>query len=177
MAATHKPLKVSHIQGIIDENAARIYSQETLDTLYIPGDRAIYINSLGGELTAGQIIIDLMEAEKAQGVRLVCVVDEEATSMAFNILTHCDKRYAYRTTRFLVHKAALGSWDQNLRPTAKNLRREANELQRADEPYRRANAKAMHLSLAEYDDNADQERTWSAEELLNLKYLNGYITR
>lgn len=169
------PKKVAHIKGEIEESTAKGYYEEVMATLGIPGDRIVYIDSVGGYLSAGQAIIDMMEQEKARGTKIVCVVREEATSMAFNILTHCDRRYATRTARFLVHKAALGSWDQELRLTAKNLRREANQLSRADEPYRLANAKAIHLTLAEYDDNADEERTWSAFQLYKLGYVTGFI--
>lgn len=166
--------KISHIEGIILPDTTQRYYEETSATLDIPGPRTIYIDSLGGALDSGQNIIDMMEVEKAHGVRMVCIVKGEATSMAFNILTHCDARYATRKSRFLVHKAAIGAWDPTLRGTAKNLRKEANELERADEPYRQANCAAMHLTLAEYDDNADQERTWTADELVRSGYLNGY---
>lgn len=166
--------KISHIEGAIDAGTAQRYFEETTNSLQIPGPRTIYINSLGGELDAGQNIIDMIEAERAHGVKIVCAVTEEATSMAFNILTHCDRRYASRTARFLVHKAAMGGWYPWLRMTARNLRLVANDLQRSDEVYRQANSKAMHLSLDDYDENADLEKTWSAKELVKLGYLNGY---
>lgn len=173
-ALAASPAKVSHIKGVINQEAVQTYYEETKATLDLPGDRTVYIDSLGGALDSGQTIIDMMEAEKSHGVKIVCIVNTEATSMAFNVLTHCDRRYAKRTTRFLVHKAALGGWDPNLRLTVKNLRTEANEIDRVDEVYRRDNARAMHMSLSEYDNNADEERTWSAAEMLKMGYLSGY---
>lgn len=169
------PKKVAHVTGIIDEESFKRYYDDVVNTANLPGDRTIYIDSLGGYLTYGQQIIDLMEAEKAEGVKMTCIVTGEATSMAFNILTHCDRRLASRDARFLVHKAAIGMLPPWLRPTAKNLRLIANDLDRADMPYRAANKKAMHLSDAEYDRNADEEKTWTAQELVSLGYLNGYV--
>lgn len=167
--------KVSHITGMIDPKAAAAYYVETTKTLSLPGPRVIVIDSLGGYLDSGQQIIDMMEAEKAHGVRLVCVVQKEATSMAFNILTHCDIRLASPKARFLVHNAALGGWDSNERATAKNLRKEANMLDRENQPYRDANCTAMHLTLKEYDDAADEEKTWTTQELIKIGYLSGYV--
>ncbi len=65
--------KVSHVTGVIDPESAETYFQETTATLDLPGDRVIYIDSLGGRLDAGQNIIDMMGAERAHGVKLVCV--------------------------------------------------------------------------------------------------------
>lgn len=169
------PDKVSHLTGTVDEKMVKNYYQETLRTLTIPGDRVIIIDSLGGRLDSGQIIIDMIEAEKAHGVHMVCVVEHEATSMAFNILTHCDVRLAHSYSRFLVHHAALGGWNDYERPTAKNLRKAANMLDRENQPYRDANCTAMHLTLKEYDDAADEEKTWTAQELAKIGYLDGYV--
>ncbi len=167
--------KVTIIDGSIDEAAARSYFDQTTAKINLPGPHVVYINSLGGRLDAGDAIISMIDAEKANGVKVICVVNEEATSMAFNILTHCDVRLAHIHSRFLVHKAAYGSWEQGLRMTAKNLRRWANELDRADQPYRNDNCKAMHLTLSEYDDATDTEKTWTSIELLRLGYLQGIV--
>lgn len=166
--------KVSHITGIIDPDSTALYIEESKATADLPGDRTIYIDSLGGYLMFGQLIIDAMEAERAaNGTRMICIVEHEATSMAFNILTHCDERYAAPEARFLVHKAAAGQWPDDLRPTAKNMRLIANQLDREDMPYKYANMKAMHLTEEEYDAAADEEKTWTSKELLKIGYLNG----
>lgn len=170
-----KTNKVSHIVTDVNEAAVETYFTETTKTLSLPGDRVIIIDSLGGSLRAGQIIIDMMDAEKARGTKLICVVNSEATSMAFNILTHCDVRLAHANSRFLVHKAAMAEWDAEQRPTAKNLRTAANRLDRADQPYRLANSDAMRLSLEEYDEAADEERTWKTSELVKLGYIHGVL--
>ncbi len=167
--------KVSHLYGVVDETMAKTYFTETAKTLALPGPHVVLINSLGGRLDFGQVVIDMIEAEKAHGVQVVCVVEDEATSMAFNILTHCSVRLAHSNSRFLVHQAALGEWVDSERPTAKNLRKEANTLDRWNEPYRAANMKAMHLSAKEYDDYADEEKTWTTQELMKLVYLDGYV--
>ena len=52
----------------------------------------------------------------------------------------------------------------------------ADALDKADEKYRQINSKAMHLSLEEYDANADAQRAWSAAMLYFIGYLNGIAT-
>jgi ATP-dependent protease ClpP protease subunit len=167
--------KIAHLEGMVDDKMLAVFKAEVLADSWIPGDQVIIINSLGGYLDSGEEIIKIMKTEKAKGIRLVCAVEGEATSMAFNILTNCDVRLATKESRFLVHKAAIGGWPTEIRGTAKNLREAANELDRYDEPYAEANRKAMHLSRKEYDDNADEERTWFAPKLLEMGYLQGIV--
>lgn len=138
---------------------------------HLSGDRIILITSPGGDSDAGNDMIDAIEKEKSTGVRIVCVVKNFAHSMAFNILTHCDVRTATPKAEMLVHKLAW-SFLGSIRLTANNLRKKAAVLDKFDEPYREANAKAMHLTLKEYDFYADKETQWTAEDLLSMGYLN-----
>jgi len=165
--------KVSRISGPINELLLIEYITSLEATREMIGDRVIIINSQGGQVGVGLDIIKLMKAEQDKGVRQICVVEAEASSMAFNILTHCDVRLATASSIMTVHKVAAGGWDPNIRPTAKNLRTLANELERTDEQFRWANSEAMHISLAEYDEKADEETTWRAQKLYKMGYLQG----
>lgn len=167
--------KVSRLESEIDDTLAFKFLAEASLTMTIPGDRVIIINSLGGYLSSGNAIIKIMEAEKSVGVRQICVVEGDASSMAFNILTHCDVRLATASSRFLIHKAAIADLPPGVRGTAKNLRGLANEIEREDKGYSKANCAAMHLTRKEYDENADEERTWYADKLYEIGYLQGLI--
>lgn len=168
--------KVAHIQGLITTASDLAFELEMLSTFDMLGDRLILINSPGGQVDAGVRMIRLIELEKSQGVRVVCIVTGEASSMAFNILTHCDVRLATQRSYAVVHKIAVGMLPPDHRITAAFLRHVADYMDELDEPFREANARAMHLSLKYYDIMADNETAWSADTLLRIGYLDGIVT-
>lgn len=63
----------------------------------------ILINSPGGSVTVGFTIIGAIERAKERGVQFRCAVTGFAASMAFQILTHCQKRYALPYSMLLWH--------------------------------------------------------------------------
>ncbi len=163
--------KVSHIDGVVDFDTLETYTDETLKTAGLDGPRVIVINSPGGYVTVGEVLIQMMEAEKAMGIPQICVVTEYAHSMAFNFLTHCDVRLvASSKVTMVVHKIRVQVQEVM---TAKKLRDLADRMEAEDEPYRQANSAAMHLSLGDYDKFADAETAWTVDSLLKQGYLNG----
>jgi ATP-dependent protease ClpP protease subunit len=166
--------KVSTIEGVIDDRMAIEFMMHQVETAPLPGDRVVIIRSPGGYVSSGMAILRSMSMEHALGTRMICLVDEAAASMAFNILSFCDVRLATDGSRLLAHKIALASVDaMNHRITAKYLRRLARELEQGDALFCTTNAAAMHMSRTEYDRFADKEYEWTAEELLQRGYLNG----
>lgn len=168
--------KVVVIDTDIDEAASVKFLLQMAITSVLPGPRIIVIDSDGGSVPAGQTMIDIMEAEKAIGVKMVCVVTERAHSMAFNILTHCDVRLASPKSKFVVHKMAIRELipPYGTRLTAKELRKIADDMDKSEIPYRRDNAQAMHLSFKQYDVYTDSETMWSGKILKRMGYLQGY---
>jgi ATP-dependent protease ClpP protease subunit len=164
--------KVARIYGPITPESFDVFEKDMLSTASIPGDRIILINSPGGYIETGERMLKLMRMEKASGTRVVCFVTGSASSMAFNFLTHCDVRLMSPNKMSVVHKVARTILPS--RYTAKTLRIMADEIDKDDEPYRQANAKAMNLTLAQYDTFADLETYWKSETLLNMGYLHGY---
>jgi ATP-dependent protease ClpP protease subunit len=67
----------------------------------------IILNSPGGDVLTGFLFINYMERVKAQGVKINCYVQHMAASMAFQILLHCDKRYALANSLLLWHPARI----------------------------------------------------------------------
>ncbi len=167
--------KVVHLTGFINKMSAQTWADETLATAGIEGPRIVLIDSPGGYATQGDEIIKMLETERRAGVQYVCVVLGRASSMAFNILTHCDVRLAAPNAEMLVHKIALESLPWGMRITARNLKYLAKEMERDDEVYRRANAKALGLSLSAYDHMADAETVQSIDKLLSTGYLHGLV--
>lgn len=166
--------KVSKILQPIGKRAEEVYRKSVESTLFMPGERIVLIDSPGGDVAEGNKIVALMELEKALGTKMVCVVLRDAHSMAFNILTHCNVRLMVKGSTSVVHKCATNVFYFGT-VRAKELKELARALDKADAPFRRDNAKAMHLSLRRYDYYADKETRWSAERLKKIKYLDGIM--
>lgn len=168
--------KVLNITGSISSWNTIILEIVMARTTLTPGDRVVVLNSPGGSVDAGKDILDALLLERSvSGNKLICVVDGAAHSMAFNILSYCDVRLAREGSTSVVHK--IRTFLLPSEPlTAKRAREIAKELDALDEPYRQQNAKKMGLSLKDYDKYADEETEWSAEKLLQMKYLHGLCT-
>jgi ATP-dependent protease ClpP protease subunit len=168
--------KVITIAGPIDPAMEASVKIQMAATANLPGPRLVLIFSPGGYVDSGYRIIELLKREsQATHQKLVCAVVGAAHSMAFNILTQCDVRLATSQSTMVVHRVAMGG-DAPVRMTARNLRILAHGMDKIDEVNDAINAKAMHLSMEEYGRNADAERRWTAQELLDMHYLTAIVT-
>lgn len=165
--------RVAHITGSIETGAAKAFKKEMIETIRA-GDRVVLIDSGGGLVNEGNEMIALLNTERKEGTRIVCIVVKAAHSMAFNLLTTCDVRLATRKAFCLVHKIERQAVHQQFdgRLTAKRLREIAKQLDISDEGFRQANSKLMGLSLEDYDMFADNETSWTADNLYKRHYLN-----
>lgn len=68
------------------------------------GSVYVFIDSPGGYITEGKLISDLIEQSP---YRTVCVVTDEAASMAFYILQSCNRRLAFETSHLMMHEPAV----------------------------------------------------------------------
>ena len=66
----------------------------------------VRINSGGGSVDAGLILIDTMNAIESP---VYCVVESKAYSMAAIILTFCERRYAMEHATIMLHEASYGT--------------------------------------------------------------------
>lgn len=64
-------------------------------------------DSPGGELLSGYLLVDRMNAARARGVTIRCFVRGLAASMAFQMLLHCDERYATPHALLLWHPVRI----------------------------------------------------------------------
>lgn len=63
----------------------------------------LIINSPGGSVQDGIVFISRMDWAKERGVNIRCFISGIAASMAFQILTHCNERYALSGAGILWH--------------------------------------------------------------------------
>lgn len=113
------------IIGEVDEGMLGVIPQ--LDDLSSKSNKPIYllINSPGGSVFVGNLVINAMVAARSRGVKFHCVSTMFAASMAFQFYVECDKRYALRHTKLLFHpprifyqgvllKETMQSWIQEI---------------------------------------------------------------
>lgn len=167
--------KITRINGDINYSSLKEFEKQMRKTFMLPGPRIILIDSGGGSVEAGKVMIELLELEKSSGVKQACVVIRQASSMAFNLLTHCDVRFAAPDAHMLMHKVFLWRWPMDKKLTAKNLKEAAADLDKADEPYRQANSKALRITLRQYDKYAEAETVWEPQLLVKMHYLLGLV--
>lgn len=167
-------VKISHVYGEITEDMSSAFLIEMLSTASLPGLRIIFIDSPGGDVVAGQSIINMIEIEKKAGVQMVCAVTGMAASMAFNILTHCDVRMATPKSRLLFHKVAINP-PPFMRLTAPVMLKIIKQMEAIDAVFDKDNAAAMHISQWEYEQEAEKEQFTSKSVLLQRGYLQYII--
>ncbi len=99
--------RVIEIAGGISFELMKKAQRELLD-FASQGDEPVWlrINSPGGSVDAGLILVDTMKAVKAP---VYCIVESAAYSMAAIILTYCDKRYGLPHATYMLHEASYGT--------------------------------------------------------------------
>lgn len=167
--------KVVYINGDITPEMFMDFAMNMILTSPIPGARVVVLNSRGGVVEVGTRMLDMLAMEHNAGVPIVCIAKDDVSSMAFNILSFCDRRYFVKGATSIVHKIRYFELPP-MYLTAKNLRRVADDLDKSDELFRQQNAKMMHLTLDKYDDFADKETKWKAEDLFKMGYFDGQVT-
>lgn len=68
----------------------------------------IVIDSPGGELTTGFRFAKYLDAVRARGGTVRCIVRDMAASLAFQLFTKCDERYALSSSLLLWHRVRIG---------------------------------------------------------------------
>lgn len=67
----------------------------------------LIINSPGGSVMDGFAFLNRLDYARSKGLVVRCFVPEIAASMAFQILLHCDQRYALRRAGLLWHRVSI----------------------------------------------------------------------
>ncbi len=172
-----KTNKVIHIDREINKELKQSVDKDLLLTLGIPGNMLVLIDSPGGSISYGDDIIDILNHHRTLGIKIICVVTREASSMAFNILSTCDLRLAVERSTLMFHEVSDGDILESKHGwlTAKKLRALAKQLEEDTQEYKTINLKHLKMSSKDYDLYSENERDWRAKELYNLKYLHDLV--
>lgn len=163
-----------HIEliGVVSDNALDIASQ--INDLSLKSNKPItmLINSPGGAVGPGMIMIDSMEQAKARGVKFKCLSTVLAASMAYITLAHCDERYTFSNTLLLWHEISLSVRGAKVRELYATLPPILALQERVDAEL----MDYMDVSESFYQKHSKAETMWSASELAEALDYNGFIT-
>lgn len=101
-----------YIRGAIqDDNILPLGEQLVKWALAKPGvELTIVLDSPGGELYTGFKFMKYLDVVHSQGSTIRCIVRDMAASLAFQILTKCDQRYALPNSLLLWHRVRTGGF-------------------------------------------------------------------
>lgn len=124
---TVDPDRTISILGEIGGDGA-LFTARAFDEMSKASTKPIYvvINSFGGGIEAGGIILDSMRTAKKRGVEVVCAVTVAAMSMAMQIFGECSTRYSFPYSLLMWHPGKIFSnapmTEQALEMYAKDLK-------------------------------------------------------
>lgn len=131
---------------------------------------SLIINSPGGSVEAGLVLLSRLSDLQARGMNLRCYVTTVAASMAFQLYTQCNERYALTNSFLLWHRVRVFvMFGVITGPTAENL---AEDLLRYDRLIMRQLEVAFDVRGTRSSVDADfvqhhfdRETLWAAAEL------------
>jgi ATP-dependent protease ClpP protease subunit len=125
------PERAVAIVGPITPNTMSVLPQ--MEELSKSGDTIdLVISSPGGYVDVGFLLLTYIDNLRARGIKFRCFVPDQAASMAFQILLHCDERHVLNFSKLLFHRVRvyLGMGAVITGPDARTL---ANDLFLTDE--------------------------------------------
>ena len=174
------PLSVRHrdsghifIAGEIDQEMAQNFLLQILYFEQEFPDRPVnvFINSSGGQVRAGMLMVDLLRKTKLT-VNLICC--GMAYSMAA-VLLACGKsgrRFAYPSSQVMIHEPLLAN---GVAGSATNIREIAESIMKTRDQLNSILAEATGKSLEEINKATSFDNYMSAEEALQFGLIDAVL--
>lgn len=124
-------------------------------------DINIFINSPGGEVELGLVLINALDIAKARGKTIRCAVGIMAASMAMHFLGQCDERYAFKNSLLLFHEIYSGGG----KITEKKARQMAEGMRVLSEKLDAELRRALGASKDKYQTHLEAETMWTGYQL------------
>lgn len=122
----------------------------------------LFINSPGGSVVLGNMIVQALNTARAKGSLLVCGTGVLAASMGFSILAACDIRYALPNARLLFHPPRINAGGGTV-VTPKEASFLADDLSRTDKEVREyLLSRLPKVSTDFFDFHYTKETLWQA---------------
>lgn len=165
---THKVPKgdrTFYITGQIDGAALTVANGVERASAASKAPIHIVINSPGGMVMVGFQITQAMDVARERGAKVVCTVGVLAASMAFQLLPHCDERYAMKKSLLLFHPARVVVREAL---TAEQALMVGHELLKIDRHAAQENDEMMGAPSKEWlQTHYRNETLWTAEDLVS----------
>ncbi len=159
---TLNPERTVHIRGPIGGGSAINQASRIEELAKTAEDIYLVINSPGGEVTLGYLIINSMNVAKERGVKFKCYVPQMAASMAFQVFANCNERYTLSGTYLLWHSVRVSA-EMTLTPAlTKQLYFELRQIER------RMTSELLSVMDVErkfFDYHYNAESLWVASQL------------
>jgi ATP-dependent protease ClpP protease subunit len=138
----------------------------------------LIINSPGGEVNAGMYLLNAMKLSQARGAKFRCITTGLSASMALQVFSQCDSRYALPNSFMLYHPVRVnlggGLFSPGVAVTPKLAQELAFELGRLETILMTDLRKSMKVSDETF------YRNYHAETLLLAREINadspGWLT-
>lgn len=124
----------------------------------------LVINSPGGAVTPGYIIINAMNVAKVRGVEFICYVPQLSASMSFQVFANCDKRYALPGAYLLYHPVRISA---ALTLTPAFTRQLYIELRQIEKRMTAELLLALNVDKRSFDYNYLVETLWTAGQFMD----------
>lgn len=157
--------------GVVQDNALELANKINDLSIESSDEITLLINSPGGNVNTGMILIDSMRQAKARGVKFRCISTVLSASMAYITLAECDDRYAFSNTLLLWHEISLSVRGAKVRDLYNTLPPVLELQARVDSDL----IEAMKVSQPFYEKHSKSETMWTASELIDNLDNNGFI--
>ena len=133
----------------------------------------MYINSPGGEVYSGLAFLEVMQATKARGVPVTCIVKGMAASMAAVILEGCSLRLMTKQSSILFHTVSISGGSGG---NAWELARLVQAMQELNKRLAIFVSGALKISLKCYEAHVADKDWWLGyEEALEVGAVDGVL--
>jgi ATP-dependent Clp protease protease subunit len=138
----------------------------------------IIINSPGGEVNAGMYLLNAMKLSQARGAKFRCITTGLSASMALQVFSQCDSRYALPNSFMLYHPVRISIGGGMFAPSVDITPVIAKQI--ADELNRLETFLVSDLRSSMKVDDETFNRNYHAETLLLAREINadspGWLT-
>jgi hypothetical protein len=126
----------------------------------------VLINSPGGSVIGGHILVSAMEMAKARGMKVNCTVGVVAASMAMNLLAYCDERRALPNSLLLFHEAYMliggGMFVPPTKLTSRDTRRMSRDSDILSKEFEDRLIKELDTDPETFREHNESETLWPA---------------
>jgi ATP-dependent protease ClpP protease subunit len=157
--ATSTAYPYAHMYGDINNRSV----VPVIYKLSVDKDPVLFINSDGGDVEAGMLIINKIRELQARGISVTCLVRGQAKSMAFFIWTTCEDRGVLADAKLMFHDPyfILPEGAYKLR----TLKQFVTELERDVKRLGNPTQLTLGVSEEEYRKHAEAETKWTPHAL------------